>query len=274
MSADPADDWILDPDTGEYRMRLPGERLTPAAPVPARVPSPGAEVELRATREMEIVRPQAAPPPRAAGRAAERNARRGGRRRDSGSGGGGGLWLVVVLGVVGVAGCGFGGYLLLDGGSKPQTACSAGPAAPTPTPSAAGPTDAGPAAKAGPHAEPINVRVSVYDGSGKFGSAESVLSWMQNKQGYLRTSNEGPVAPRATTSLVYEPPHADQARTLAATMHLPFSDLHDTGKGDGLRDPMVLTLGKDFNTPGQAPSAPAVRPPAPAADAHPGCTPS
>jgi hypothetical protein len=42
-------------------------------------------------------------------------------------------------------------------------------------------------------------------------------------------------------------------------MHLPAYALHGTGKGDGLRDPMVLTLGKDFQAPGK-PLAPPVAP--------------
>jgi hypothetical protein len=63
----------------------------------------------------------------------------------------------------------------------------------------------------------------------------------------------------ATTNLVYAPNHIDQARTLAAAMDLPPSALRGTGKGTGLRDPMILTLGKDFKAAGK-PLAPAVTP--------------
>ncbi len=267
MSADPADDWILDPDTGEYRMRRPGER---PAPLPAAPSSPGAEIELRPARSTELVR-TADPRPagRAAARAAERGTRRGGRRRGggrppAGGKGGGGLALVVVLAIVGVAGCGVGGYLLLSGSGRPAPCRAAAPPS-APATTASAPADGGPATSAGPSAAPLQVRVSIYDGSGRFGLAEQVLTWMQVKQGYTRTTNKGLGKASVATSLQYEPAKADQARTLAAAMRLPARDLHATLKGDGYYDAMVLTLGKDFTAPGTAPRPPSA--PAPAATA-------
>ncbi len=186
-----------------------------------------------------------------------RRSRRGGRRRNSPSGGG--LWLAGTLGVIGLLGCGTGGYLLLHGNTSRTAYCSDAKPATSAT-AAPAPHQTGPTLAPGPSAAPINVRVTIYDGSGQFGEAETVLNWMQNHQLYTRTSNGGAVKPTATTSLVYAPNHTDQARTLAAAMHLPPSALHGTGKGTGLRDPMILTLGRDFVAPGKpltSPSAPA-----------------
>ena len=44
-AVDPADLWVLDPATGEYRMRLPGELPRPAAsrPAPGPVPAPASD---------------------------------------------------------------------------------------------------------------------------------------------------------------------------------------------------------------------------------------
>lgn len=109
---------------------------------------------------------------------------------------------------------------------------------------------------AGPKAASIDVRVTVLNGSGMFGQAEAVLSWMQNHQGYLRTSNGGPASAQAHTSLVYAPAHVDQARTLVAAMRLPASALHATGKDAGPRTPMELTLGQDFRGVGKPLAAP------------------
>jgi hypothetical protein len=103
----------------------------------------------------------------------------------------------------------------------------------------------------GPKAKPLDVRVTVLNGSGTFGQAEAVLSWMQNTEKYLRTSNGGPADHQPATSLVYAPNHADQARTLAAALGLPASALHGDGASRGARDPMVLTLGADFHGVGK-----------------------
>lgn len=221
----------------------------PAAQYAPSPPAPRADPDTAATG------------PRTAGRAAAR----GSRRRAARSGGG--MWPVIVLGLVGVVGCGTGAYLLLHGGSG-HPACVAAPA-PTVSHTATAaptPTDGGPAVSPGPTTAPLNVRVTILNGSGQFGAAESVLAWMQNKELWTRTSNGGPASPTAKTSLVYEPVHADQARTLAVAMHLPKTALHGTGKGDGLRDPMILTLGKDFQAAGKplkSPAPPKAPPPPP-----------
>lgn len=278
-AADAADQWVIDPVTGEYRMRIPGELLPgdPSAEPSDPPMSRTAELVLyRAEAAAPVPRSRAAsraPAPatrsraaapatrsRAASRTPDRRSRGKGRRRNSGSGGG--LWLVGALGAVGVLGCVAGAFLLLHGGHKAATDCAA--AAPSASAPAAAPDTPGP----GPSAAAIDVRVTVLNGSGVFGQAEAALSWMQNTEGFLRTSNGGPAAATALTSLVYAPDHADQARTLAAAMHLPDSALHGTGTATGQRDPMVLTLGKDFKTAGK----PLAAPPAPAsAPASAGC---
>ncbi len=276
--SDPADEWVLDPVTGEYRMRLPEERL-PALPAvvddtswqqdpapewrpvgerlwrdePAE-PDPEPRAVEPARSQLELM---PAPGSRAAARAAaDRRSRRGGGRRRN-SGGSGGLWLAGTLGVVGLLGCGTGGYLLLHGGGKATVCSTAKPSAPpSAQTSTAGDAHALPS---GPTASPLDVRVTVLNGSGVLGQAEAALNWMQNTEGYLRTSNGGPAKVTTTTSLVYAPDHVDQARALAAAMHLPPAALHGTGTATGQRDPMVLTLGKDFKTAGQ----PLAAPPAP-----------
>ncbi len=240
---DPADLWTLDPATGEYRMLRPGERPRPAAQHPA----------------AQVTAPAG---PTAPGRAARRRA---GSR--SGPWVGGALCFLLLTG-------GVGGYLLLRGGSS-STAAAAGTAAPSCRPSAAAPA-ATPQPSIeppvsgsfldGPKADPIDIRVTVLDGSGTFGQAEAVLEWMQNDKDYLRSSNGGPapaVIPR--TTLVYAPDHVSQARALAAAMGLPASALHGDGNTSELIGRMVLTLGQDFHGVGKpfaapvtaAPSAPA-----------------
>ncbi|MEY9941999.1 LytR C-terminal domain-containing protein [Streptacidiphilus sp. MAP5-3] len=162
-----------------------------------------------------------------------------------------------------------GGLLLLHGAGTPNAAAAidatatgtgtsapVSPTAPPPSPVCT-PEPADTAfAYAGPKAQPIDVRVTVLNGSGTFGQAEAVLSWMQNTVKYLRTSNGGP-APhnQPLTTLVYAPNHIAQARTLVAALGLPAASLHGNGTSKGLRDPMVLTLGADFHGVGKAFSA-------------------
>ncbi|MEZ0065253.1 hypothetical protein ABIA32_001249 [Streptacidiphilus sp. MAP12-20] len=178
-----------------------------------------------------------------------------GNRRAARGGARSGPWLAGAAGFLALSG--LGGFLLLQGGSPSaatheappvSASASASPTATaTPTPSCtAEPADAAFAAS-GPKAKPIDVRVTVLNGSGTFGQAESVLSWMQNTEKFLRTSNGGPAAHKQpTTTLGYAPNHADQARTLVAALGLPASALHGNGTARGARDPMVLTLGADF----------------------------
>ncbi len=236
-SGDPADQWVFDEALGTYRLLLPGER--PPAPHIA----PRAEPQERAAA--------ASPAPTAPRPARREPARRGSRsRRRRSEGRRGAPWAIAGVCLLGLAGAG--GYLALQGGSGTNTArpsSSASPSCAAPGGPAAHRTTSG--VPAGPRARPIDVRVTVLNGSGIFGQAEAVLGWMQNTEGFLRTSNGGPAADTPTTSLVYAPDHADQARALAAAMGLPASALHGTGKGTGARDPMVLTLGKDFKGVGK-----------------------
>ncbi len=286
---DPADEWILDPVTGEYRMRSPEERRTesarrreiepwqPAAgPGSRRAADPAprrAAVETTARLELlpaprSRAASRTAPSRAASSRTNDRRANRG-RRRNSGAAGG--FWLAGTLGIVGLLGCGTGGYLLFHDGNSKATACAAAKSAPTPSTAASQAADGGstPQLGPGPKAQPIDVRVTVLNGSGVLGQAEAALSWMQNTEGFLRTSNGGPAKITATTSLVYAPDHADQARTLAAAMDLPASALHGTGTGTGLRDPMTLVLGRDFTTAGQPLAQPVA--PTPTSSTSAGC---
>jgi hypothetical protein len=234
-AVDPADLWVLDPATGEYRMRLPGEVPRPAAPRPAPAPGPGPDRQ-----------------PGTPGEPAE--PRRAARRRQQARSG---PWLAGVacfLLAVG-GGCVYVLAKSANSGSTAQAAttgsaaaspsatCSAAPAkaaAPVPEPAVSG------SFLAGAKAAPLDTRVTVLNGSGTLGEAETVLSWMQNTEKWLRTSNGGPASRTPTTTLVYAPNHVSQARTVAAAMGLPASALHGDGKTTGLRDPMVLTLGQDF----------------------------
>jgi len=257
---DPADEWVLDPATGEYRLRLPGERPPHPARGADRPAADGAFTGTGLEPPRSPAESGAEPEPRSsrsAARGTDRRTRRGGRRRGSAAGG---FKLAGAVGAIGLLGCATGGYLLLHNSGSAAKSCSAAPHSTAPASAGAGtPGDTATPLPPGPSAEPINVRVTILDGSGVFGQAEDVLSWMQNKQGYLRTSNGGATKVTATTSLVYAPDHIDQARTLAAAMDLPPSALRGTGKGTGLRDPMILTLGKDFTGAGK-PLAPAVAP--------------
>jgi hypothetical protein len=260
-SGDPADQWVRDPVTGEYRLRLPGDPLPAPVPQAQPRPQPQPASDGEPARESRAQGARRAAPAPADGRAARRRSARGGRSRS-------GLWLAAAVGFALVL-VGGGAYALLrpsggtavtstraTGAAPSPTACrSAAAAAATAAPASAGPTGLA-ALPSGPKAAPINVRVTVYNGSGTFGQAEKVLDWMQNTEGFLRTSNGGPAGATAHTTLVYAPNHIDQARTLAAAMGLPASALKGTGKGTGLRDPMVLTLGQDFQGVGKPLAAP------------------
>jgi hypothetical protein len=170
----------------------------------------------------------------------------------------GGPWLAAAAAFLVLIG--IGGYLMLQGGgAKPPTASTSQDAAsgsPQAAPSASASSCTSEPADttfpaSGPKAAPIDVRVTVLNGSGTFGQAEAVLSWMQNTRKYLRTSNGGPAGHVGATTLVYAPNHVDQARTLVAALGLPASALHGDGTAKGLRDPMVLTLGADFQGVGK-----------------------
>lgn len=144
-----------------------------------------------------------------------------------------------------------------DTGTHPSCA-SAPSTAPKPQPSAVVEPPVSGSFLNGPMADPIDIRVTVLDGSGTFGQAEAVLEWMQNSKDYLRSSNGGPapaVIPR--TTLVYAPDHVSQARALAAAMGLPASALHGDGNTSDTIGRMVLTLGQDFHGIGKPFTLPA-----------------
>jgi LCP family protein required for cell wall assembly len=113
----------------------------------------------------------------------------------------------------------------------------------------------------GPKADPINVRVEVFNGSGVFGAAQDTVNWLQNDQGVSRSTNGGNAPAEAKkTTLEYAPNQADQARRLAQMMGLPASALKQGTKDAAPRANMTLTLGKDFTAAGTPITAPTKAP--------------
>ena len=115
----------------------------------------------------------------------------------------------------------------------------------------------------GPKADPSEVRVNIYNGGAPAGSAQSTLTWLQNTQGVLKSSQLGNAPKKlARTTLEYSPDQADQARRLADLMGLPGSAMKP-GKSEtndqGL-PAVVLTLGADFKEAGTPISAPSKAP--------------
>ncbi|MFF8291186.1 LCP family protein [Streptomyces sp. NPDC016309] len=113
----------------------------------------------------------------------------------------------------------------------------------------------------GARAEASQVRVDVYNGSGRTGGAQATISWLQNEQGVLKSSNKSN-APReiAKTTLEFAPNQADQARKLADLMGLPATALKQGTEDAGEREPMKLTLGGDFKGAGVPITGPAKAP--------------
>ncbi|MFJ4989571.1 LCP family protein [Streptomyces sp. NPDC088732] len=113
----------------------------------------------------------------------------------------------------------------------------------------------------GPKADPVNVRVEVFNGSGIFGAAQDTVNWLQNSEGVSRSTNGGnaPAEVKKTT-LEYAPNQADQARRLAEMMGLPASALTQGTENAAPRANMTLTLGKDFTTAGTPITAPTKAP--------------
>lgn len=104
----------------------------------------------------------------------------------------------------------------------------------------------------GPKADPSEVRVAVYNGSGVNGAASKTLTWLQLEQGVAKSSSEGNAPQKlAKTTLAYGSDQADQARALAAMMGLPATALKPSATAAAERAPMVLTLGADFKEAGQ-----------------------
>ncbi|OON72972.1 LCP family protein [Streptomyces tsukubensis] len=108
----------------------------------------------------------------------------------------------------------------------------------------------------GAKADPADVRVDVYNGSSKVGAAQETLTWLQNTEGVLKSSQRGNAPASEKTNLTYGPNQADQARALADMMGLPASALQPGTEDAGAMVPMKLTLGGDFEGPGTPISAP------------------
>ncbi|MFE4862502.1 LCP family protein [Streptomyces sp. NPDC056670] len=113
----------------------------------------------------------------------------------------------------------------------------------------------------GPRAKASDVRVTVLNGGAAAGSAGEMVTWLQNQQGVLKSSN-GSNAPQKVpaTVLAYAPNQADQARKLADMLGLPASALKPGTKDAVGKEPMVLTLGPDFKQTGSPIAAPAKAP--------------
>ncbi|MGJ7417129.1 LCP family protein [Streptomyces cinereoruber] len=106
-----------------------------------------------------------------------------------------------------------------------------------------------------------DVRVDVYNGSGIQGAAQSTLSWLQNEEGVLRSTNKSNAPEKAAkTTLTYAPNQADQARKLADLMGLPATALKPGTQDAGVREPMTLVLGADFKGAGVPVTGPAKAP--------------
>ncbi|MDQ0794730.1 LCP family protein [Streptomyces sp. B1I3] len=109
----------------------------------------------------------------------------------------------------------------------------------------------------GKTADPADVRVDVYNGGAPAGSAQNALDWLQNEKRVLKSTNKAN-APQDVkkTQLVYAPNQADQARTLAEMMGMSASAMKPTTTDAGAMEPMVLTLGPDFQKGGTPLTAP------------------
>ncbi|MFJ8697132.1 LCP family protein [Streptomyces roseolilacinus] len=113
----------------------------------------------------------------------------------------------------------------------------------------------------GPRAEPSDVRVDVYNGSGMRGGAQATIVWLQNSAGVLKSTNKANApAEVEKTTLEYAPNQADQARALADLMGLPATALKQGTADAGEREPMKLTLGRDFKGAGVPLTGPAKAP--------------
>ncbi|MEV5447183.1 LCP family protein, partial [Streptomyces sp. NPDC052644] len=113
----------------------------------------------------------------------------------------------------------------------------------------------------GPRAEPSEVRVDVYNGSGIRGGAQATINWLQNSAGVLKSTNKANApAEIAKTTLEFAPNQADQARALADLMGLPATALKQGTADAGEREPMTLTLGKDYKGAGVPLTGPAKAP--------------
>ncbi|MGW7072227.1 LCP family protein [Streptomyces sp. NPDC054855] len=108
-----------------------------------------------------------------------------------------------------------------------------------------------------------DVRVNIYNGSGKTGAAQATLTYLQNTEGMSKASQLGNApSDLKKTTLEYAPDQADQARRLADVMGLSGSAMKP-GKSEknsqGL-PAIKLTLGSDFKGAGVPISAPSKAP--------------
>ncbi|MFI1955708.1 LCP family protein [Streptomyces xinghaiensis] len=115
----------------------------------------------------------------------------------------------------------------------------------------------------GPKADPSEVRVEVLNGGAPIGAAQTTVDWLQNSEGVTRSANGGNAEggeKLKKTILEYAPNQADQARALAEMMGLAPSALKPGTEDAAETDTMTLTLGEDFDEPGQPLSAPSKAP--------------
>ncbi|MGW7270091.1 LCP family protein [Streptomyces sp. NPDC054864] len=115
----------------------------------------------------------------------------------------------------------------------------------------------------GSKSDASEVRVNIYNGSGKTGAAQATLTYLQNTEGMSKASQLGNApSDLAKTTLEYAPDQADQARRLADVMGLSGSAMKP-GKSEknsqGL-PAIKLTLGSDFKGAGVPISTPSKAP--------------
>ncbi|MFE6162337.1 LCP family protein [Streptomyces sp. NPDC056486] len=115
----------------------------------------------------------------------------------------------------------------------------------------------------GKKAAAADVRVNIYNGSGKTGAAQATLTYLQNTEGMSKASQLGNApSDLKKTTLEYAPDQADEARRLADVMGLSGSAMKP-GKSEknsqGL-PAIKLTLGSDFKGAGVSISAPSKAP--------------
>ena len=115
----------------------------------------------------------------------------------------------------------------------------------------------------GPKADASEVRVNIYNGGAPAGAAQQTLTWLQNNEGVLKSSQLGN-APETLkkTTLEYAQDQADQARRLADLMGLPASAMkpgQSEKNAQGL-PAIKLTLGQDFKGAGVPITAPSKAP--------------
>ncbi|MFF1397168.1 LCP family protein [Streptomyces sp. NPDC058287] len=115
----------------------------------------------------------------------------------------------------------------------------------------------------GSRADASEVRVDIYNGSETVGAAQTTLTWLQNTEGVLKSSQLGNAPKKLSkTTLEYAPDQADQARRLADIMGLPASAMKPgkSEKNDQGLPAMILTLGADFKGAGTPIAAPTKAP--------------